>query len=266
MDVRSLGYRTDLIFAGFDGEIIDRGEYLVVRTPSNPSYYWGNFLLFSDPPRIGDFPRWREIFRQEIGGPPTYEHQTFGWDSPTAGICEPFLEAGFHLNKDVVLRSVAPRRPTRYADFIDIRPLKTRVEREAAIDLQVLCRDPGHEAETYRAFRTRQMDRYHAMAAADLGDWYGAFVDDKLVADLGLFKNGDIGRYQAVETHPDYRRQGIAGTLVFGAGRQAITRYDLQTLVIVAEDQSGASRLYANTGFEPVELQWGLAWWPRSDG
>ena len=38
MNVKSLGYRTDLIFLAFDGEIIDRGPYLVLRTPTNPTF------------------------------------------------------------------------------------------------------------------------------------------------------------------------------------------------------------------------------------
>ena len=57
MDVKSLGYKTDLIFPAFDGEIVDRGDYLVVRTPSNPYFYWGNFLLFPRPPAEGDYLR-----------------------------------------------------------------------------------------------------------------------------------------------------------------------------------------------------------------
>ena len=58
MQVRSLGYRTDLIFPAFDGQITDRGDYLVVRTPSNPTFYWGNFLLFDRPTGDGDIERW----------------------------------------------------------------------------------------------------------------------------------------------------------------------------------------------------------------
>ncbi len=67
MNVKSLGYRTDLIFPAFDGEIIDRGDYLVVRSPANPAFYWGNFLLFSQPPQEGDFREWRDLFTLEIG-------------------------------------------------------------------------------------------------------------------------------------------------------------------------------------------------------
>ena len=81
MQVRSLGYQTDLIFPSYDGEIIDRGNYLVIRTPKNPSYYWGNFLLFDHPPMKGDDQVWQELFAREIGAPPLVTHLTFGWDT-----------------------------------------------------------------------------------------------------------------------------------------------------------------------------------------
>lgn len=53
MQPTSLGYRTDLIFHRFEGEVTDRGHYLVIHTPSNPSYRWGNLLIFDAPPEAG---------------------------------------------------------------------------------------------------------------------------------------------------------------------------------------------------------------------
>jgi len=35
MHLHSLGYQTDLIFPRFDGIILDRGDYLVIQTPTN---------------------------------------------------------------------------------------------------------------------------------------------------------------------------------------------------------------------------------------
>jgi hypothetical protein len=70
MHIKSLGYRTDLIFASFDGEIFDRGDYQVIRSPTNPTFYWGNFLLFPQPPQEGDHEKWRERFVQQIGALP----------------------------------------------------------------------------------------------------------------------------------------------------------------------------------------------------
>ena len=80
MEVRSLAYRTDLIFPTFDGEIFDRGNYLVIRTPSNPTFYWGNFLLFDQPPSKGDYSRWQEKFVEEIAK--RYPDRMIIFDSP----------------------------------------------------------------------------------------------------------------------------------------------------------------------------------------
>jgi GNAT superfamily N-acetyltransferase len=265
MNVRSLGYRTDLIFPSFDGEIVDRGDYLVIRSPANPTFYWGNYLLFSRPPQEGDLRKWRDLFAREIGVPPETEHQVFGWDSPEGdeGVIQPFLQAGFRLNHSVVMTSTELRRPARPSDLVSIRALKTESDWEKAVDNQVVCREPEFEETGYRVFRQRQMDRYRKMVESGLGDWFGAFVDQRLVADLGIFHAEGVGRFQSVETHPGFRRRGIAGTLIFRAGRQAMAEYGLHTLVIVAEQASSPARLYETLGFQPLEKQVGLEWWPQ---
>ena len=61
----SLGWRTELIFARFDGQVVDRGDHLLVLTPTNPGYWWGNFLLFRHAPGAGDFERWTALFDKE---------------------------------------------------------------------------------------------------------------------------------------------------------------------------------------------------------
>jgi len=264
MNLRSLGYRTDLIFPAFDGEIIDRGDYLAVRSPLNPTFYWGNFLLFAKPPQEGDFEKWRELFGRDIGAPPKVTHLAFGWDSPQgdSGLIEPFLQAGFGVERSVVLTATQPRPPARPSSEVTIRVLNTDADWAQAVELQVLGREPGHEEAGYREFKERARDRYRSMEAAGLGHWYGAFIGDRLVADLGVFHDGrGLGRYQAVETHPDFRRRGIAGTLVYEAGRRAIVEHGLQTLVIIADEDGDPSRLYQAVGFAPTEKDVGVLWW-----
>ena len=54
MHVSSLGFRTDLALLTASGSIVeDRGTHLVVRSPDNPSYFWGNFILLAQPPVPG---------------------------------------------------------------------------------------------------------------------------------------------------------------------------------------------------------------------
>jgi GNAT superfamily N-acetyltransferase len=263
MELQSLGYRTDLIFPAFDGQIVDRGDYLVIRTPSNPTFYWGNFLLFADPPGPGDFDRWRALFASEIGGPPEVRHQTFGWDTTAGevGAVQPFLDAGFRLDHSVVLATRQVHPPPRTAPDVTIRPLESDADWAQALDNQVLTREPGHDEAGYRRFMQGQIARYQAMAAAGLGAWFGAFLGPRLVGDLGIFHDREVGCVDSVETHPDYRRRGIAGRLVYEASRYALDRFGIRTMVIMADYDSAPARLYRSIGFEPVEEQVGLEWW-----
>lgn len=52
------------------------------------------------------------------------------------------------------------------------------------------------------------------MTQAGRGVWLGALLGDQLVGALGLFVEGDMGRFQEVSTHLAFRRQGICATLL----------------------------------------------------
>ena len=260
MQVHSLGYKTDLIFPAFDGQITDRGDYLVIKTPSNPAFYWGNFLLFASPPGVGDFDKWREIFTEEIGKPPETIHQAMGWDTSQneAGIIQPFIDQGFYLDRMVVLSAkrgdLVEQAPPNYT----FRQLQADDDWAQSIENQVICREPIFGESAYRVFRQGQAKRYRAMAAAGYGAWFGAFAGDRLVGDLGIFCSTDLARYQSVQTHPDFRRQGIASALVHQAALYAFEHHNVETIVIVAEEDSPAQRLYLGAGFNFVEYQLGV--------
>jgi hypothetical protein len=99
---KNLGYFTDAIFHRRDGEVTDRGDYYLIRTPSNPTYFWGNFLLFKSAPTKGCFDRWMTINQAEFG--PNPAHIAFGWDSDQKGDPSEFeanitCQAGFKIDK-----------------------------------------------------------------------------------------------------------------------------------------------------------------------
>lgn len=263
MLLRSLAWRTDLIFPAFDGEILDRGRYLVIRTPSNPTFYWGNFLLFKRPPGPGDEGRWPRLFAEEIGTPPSVQHQTFGWDSPEGeiGTAQAFVANGFRLMRSSVLTASAVSPPSRLAAELTVRTLETDDDWIQATENQIRCREEGHDEAGYRVFKEAEMTRYRAMAQAGLGAWFGAFLDGALVADLGIFRAGNLGRFQNVETHPDFRRRGFAGALVYQAARHTLGMGAVETLVLVADADSDAERLYRSVGFLPAEQEAALERW-----
>jgi len=111
--------------------------------------------------------------------------------------------------------------------------------------------DPGH-----RLFVERKNDAMRALQDAGHGGWFGAFTDGRMVAALGIYTDGrGVGRYQSVETHAAYRNRGLAGTLVHHAGRYAATDLGVLTLVIVADPDYVASRIYRSLGFDGTETQ-----------
>jgi GNAT superfamily N-acetyltransferase len=263
LNLRSLAWRTDLIFPTFDGEIVDRGDYLVIRTPSNPTFYWGNFLLFAQPPGPADAEIWPRLFAEEIGSTPRVRHQTFGWDSPEGdpGAAEAFVAAGFRLVQSSVLTASDVTAPPRHVPDLIVRRLDSDDDWIQATENQIRCRDDEHDEAGYRVFKEAEMRRYRSMAQAGLGAWFGGFVGRTLVADLGIYRTGPWGRFQTVETHPDHRRQGFAGTLVYRASRQALGEMGIDTLVLVADADSAPERLYRSVGFLPAERQVGLERW-----
>lgn len=264
MNVRSLGYATDLLFTRFEGEVIDRGDYLVARTRDNPTFHWGNFLLFDGPPAEGDFDRWRELFAQEIGTMPGVGHVAFGWNSGEEGLIEPFLKEGFVLNDNVTLAANKVHRPEKYCEQAEIRPLVEDWEWEAAMASKVEGRDPVFSEEGFRDFSNRQMTMRRSMVQAGLGQWFGAFIDGRLAGDLGVFVFNGLGRFQSVGTHPDFRRRGVCGALVYHAASQALERMGATRLVMVADANYHAAKIYESVGFRQAERQLGASWWKRA--
>jgi len=270
MNLRSLACRTDLIFPRYDGEITDRGHYLVVKTPDNPGFYFGNFLLFAQAPAAGDFPRWCSLFEKEFGANPLIRHKTFLWDAigDDPGELQPFVDHGYDLEKSSVLTASSVRRPDKHwpdshGNELTVRPLQGDADWSAVIENQIQCRQEHFEIEAYRGFKTKQMNRYRRMSEAGLGYWFGAFYQGRIVADLGVYFDGTVARFQSVETHPEFRRKGACGTLVHQASLYVLEKHGIQHLVMVADAGSHPARIYESVGFLPTEKQYAAFWYDK---
>ncbi len=253
MDVVSLGFRTDLAVLALGGsEVVHRDRYVVVRTPANPTYWWGNFLLFADPVGPGEMPERLELFATELPGA---EHVAFGIDSldGTAGDVDALLRAGFEVSRDTVLTASALLPPGQKIDG-EIRPIQGDDDWRQALELHVACVAPDDEHVT-EEFLAAQVGAYRALSESPDATWYGAFSDDRLQSWLGLVADGTgIARFQSVETHPDARRRGLASALVHHAGRTALVN-GVATLVIVADPGYHAIGIYRVLGFAETETQ-----------
>lgn len=265
MKLQSLGYRSDLIFTKFDGEVSDRGSYLVVRTLTNPNYFWGNLLIFDRVPRKGDFARWKSISKAEFTDPRIY-HMTFAWDTPTGdeGDVSEFLAEGFRLERGVCLTARSIHLPAKHHPDLVVHPIETDQEWEDSIQIQISCGNDSLSKQAWEGFYRNQMDRYRNMVKTGIGHWFGGWLGGKMVAGLGLFRDGNLGRYQLVSTHPSYQRQGVCGSLVFLSAKYGMEKMGLETLVMVADEEYHAARIYETVGFKPTEKMLGVCWWDKS--
>lgn len=86
-----------------------------------------------------------------------------------------------------------------------------------------------------------------------------------MVSGMGLLSaSPGLARFQNVETHPDFRGRGLAGTLVHQVGRYGIDELGAQTLVMVADPDYLAIRIYRSVGFMDIERENGVEQWDRT--
>lgn len=261
--MRSLGRRTDLMLARFAGEVLDRGAYVVVRTPSNPTYHWGNYLIFRAPPCAGDYERWMELHEREFPRPAAGPaHRLLAWDAVDGELGHPdeFLAHGMRLDQGVVLTARELVPPPRPNDALEVRRIQEPDEWRAVIEEQVLTRAPEYPEDAYRTFQERHFESYREMSLAGLGDWYGAYLDGQLVGDLGIYHEAGLARFQSVCTRPSHRRRGVCGTLVQQAACLLRERAEIHTFVMEADPEYHAARIYESVGFRRTESNHALYW------
>jgi RimJ/RimL family protein N-acetyltransferase len=267
IDELALAWRTDLMFARFDGIVESRGDHLVVRTPGNPTYWWGNYLLFDQPPRAGQADDWIAAFDETIRlEQPQSSHLAFGIDTAEDfAVPEDFAAAGLTKVRSVALTlqpgMLDPALPPLAREF-QVRALELPARIPQVVELEAAVNaadgDEAHAEPGYSEFRTRQMQRYAAMQDAGLGHWFGVFArtprGEQLVSSCGLFRDkrggGATARFQYVCTHPEWRERGLATALIHAVCRHGLEVMHDDTLVIVADPGDRAIRIYETLGFE----------------
>ncbi len=264
--LRSLGLRTDLMLHALTSEVVPGDEFIAVRTPSNPAFRWGNYLVFRRPPAVGDLDRWREIFHAEIGGPPTLTHVAVTWDAPdgTLGEIQPLLDAGFEREDVVVMTTHAISDLAGVNTDCVVGEFTTSQDWddwcELAIAQNTALPDDEREGDGHDEYVFRRSRELADKVESGAGRWYGARIRGQLVASAGLFVGDGLGRFQVVDTHPEFRRQGLARTVIMHAARDGFGEMGAETLVIAADDAYFAKSLYGALGFTATEHLVELTW------
>lgn len=256
---RTLGLRTDLAIERGRATVTRHDACICVRTPSNPGYYFGNFLIFDRAPQPDDADRWPQIFEHYFAADPQVKHAAFAWIiDDESGSIAPFLERGYTFQERSVLAAEIVRDFTP-PPGVHIRPFHGEDDWRAQLELGFATREDAYDREPYEAFKRLQV-AYHREIAGRFGAWLGAFDGDRLAGSCGIFSTEDgIARYQDVGVFPEYRNRGIARSLISAAARFAIEHFGTRQLVIVADAGDFARRIYERAGFTVVQRE-GAIW------
>ena len=255
MDVVSLGCRTDLALLRAGGSTVeDRGDHLVVRSPHNPTHWWGNFLLLDGPPAEEDAVRWLALFAATF---PAAEHVAFAVDGRDGTVSDlaAWAALGLVVEAQAVMTATSVTPAARAAGAV-CRAVTTDDDWAQSVELRVRCHDGPEEPAAFRAYATAQAHTRRVMVEAGHGGWFGAFADGSLACQMGLFSGGpELARFQSVETRPDHRRRGLARALVGHVSRYGFEVLGARTLVMVADPDYHAIDLYRSLGFAVTETQ-----------
>ncbi len=249
--MRSLspGWATDLAILEHTGSLVEEHpDHLVVRTPANPDFHWGSFVLVTDEDTVDDADRWVGVF--------TAAFPDAGWvavglprmpEAPGS-----WVERGLVLELEDVLTTRTLPSPTPLPPGYTVRSLEGEdweqdLARSVAENDTVGEEDP----ESFLRFARGQLRTRQDLSARGLGAWFGAFTaDDALVADLGIVRCGSAARYQDVTTDEAHRGQGLASHLL-GVAAQWAADAGCEQWVIVTEGTNPAGRVYRARGFAP---------------
>ena len=240
------GWETDLAILRHGGSSIEEFEdYFVIRTPHNPNYHWGNFILVTNNDAVGDANSWIETFQDAF---PSASWVSIGLlEFPSSPeVWEPL---GIELERMEVLRAdtqpafpeIDPSYTSRILGGTDWDAL---LEREISENLK----SGDHDPESYERFIRRSIEGYKDLSERGLASWFGAFHGTELVADLGIVICGKTARYQSVQTDERHRRKGLASHLL-GKAAQCASERGCNSWVIVTESTNDAGRVYRKAGF-----------------
>jgi ribosomal protein S18 acetylase RimI-like enzyme len=259
----SLVWATDIDVLAVDGVVVQRDGYLVVRSPSHPEFYWGNLLLFPDPPAAGDGARWEQRFEAEFGGKPGVEHVTFAWDRVDGALGAAraeFIARGYNVEESVGLVATpgslrAHPRANREVLVHTLDPDGDGDLWDQVVELQVASRDRDSDEQAHRDFCRRRLSDRRALFRAGRGAWYVATEPDDrdVLGSCGVVVTGGRGRFQVVDTAAAHRRKGICSRLVVEAADRAARLHGADRFVIAADPGYHALGLYESLGFRRAE-------------
>lgn len=240
-------WATDLaVLQMFGSSVEEHLDHLVVRTPANPDFHWGNFILVTDAARTGQADHWLQVFADAH---PSADWAAIGLITPPADDSA-WTGHGLDVEVDEALSTeVCPAGTPLTPGYQARRLTGSDWERLVDVELRDNQASGAYDPEIHERFVRAQVRTLAHASQRDALAYFGAFQGAELVASLGIVVCGRQARYQAVGTDSAHRRRGLAGHLL-GVAAQWAADQGCDQWVIVTEATNPAGRLYRSVGFE----------------
>lgn len=261
-------------------------EFNIIRTPSNPIFYFGNFLALKIPLYRFDLNKWQAIFRDSFQHEPRVKHFTFTWErnigntdsdheSNTSAIVKKFVAAGYEyeethiltMNYDQFLQSNTNIKPLD--KNIEFREISSESDWQQWQDVGVENQDGDHSEESFRTYLADNILNYKNLAKNNYGEYLGAFIDGKIIGYAGMYFLEGVARFQDVRVIEGHQNKGIAKQLLIQLINRQKQKHGavqpIETYVIVADEHYHATKLYQSLGFKITERECSLCWWPKEN-
>jgi GNAT superfamily N-acetyltransferase len=228
-------------------KITNYGDHLVVKTPHNPNYHWGNCILVMDAGSTRDSEKWIQRYSDVF---PENQWLAIGLpEMPTS--TEGWIRQGVTLEQlDVLSTKTCPMQqpaPIGYTSrMFTHQDWETLIQKELADGLS----EGGYEPQIIESFILETNSNRNHLVSSGKAAWFGAFFEDEMVANLGIIICGETGRYQSVETSAIHRRKGLASHLLGLAANWSMNQ-GCKNWVIVTQETNDAGRVYRRAGFSP---------------
>ncbi len=262
MKLISLALKTNLILDRQSSIVEEKKNYIVVTTPQRPNYFWGNYIIMKEPPQIGCFDDWLDIFENEIGTRKERGFVAITFDSKvnTKVNLSDFKKNNFDVQMSKILSTNTIKMPAKYNSDFQIKPFSSEDHWESYVEIHFTPSWGYGCDKQQKLFLQDSAKSFKKVVDQGCAMRYGAFLNGKMIAELGVFWEEGIARFNNVATHRKFQRMGACSTLVYEVSKKILSNKNINILVMEADEDYHAAKIYESIGFVPKQKLVALEW------
>ena len=264
MQLRVEAYRAQEFLFSRQGKVIQHEDCHAVISPGDPHWFWGSFMIMDRLPQKGSTKQWEAMWESEYNIFPEIRHKSFclNYTDGSEGDLSEFHQAGYEVYHSLTMMAEKPPQKSSAPEGIILREILSDEDWKKVTDLQEFI-----DREKYHGgsgdYKKTQIENFRILHEAGGGNWFGAFRNEILVADMGLFDGGKgTALIVFVETHPQWRRLGICTALTTFVLNRAFDDGYQRAFLVAMKDHEAVS-IYQSCGMKIIEHTTELCLPPR---